>query len=95
MLHQFSHSKSGWRVEDFNLSLLVTGANRFRRLKGKYVKENVRIAIVLKPLNRNRPLDKIDEVKKKIDLGMDKDRLLARLQQTQVSRLFQFHIHSI
>ncbi|ELR24886.1 cytosolic regulator of adenylate cyclase [Acanthamoeba castellanii str. Neff] len=66
-LHQFSHIKGESSFFDFHLSLIVTGANKWRRLKG-----------------RNRRLDRIDDVKKKIDWGMDDKQLLARLQQTQI-----------
>jgi rapamycin-insensitive companion of mTOR len=66
-LHQFSHIKGESSYFDFHLSLIVTGANKWRRLKG-----------------RDRRLDRIDDVKRKIDWGMDDRQLLAKLQQTQI-----------
>jgi hypothetical protein len=34
-LHQFSHIKGESSFFDFHLSLIVTGANKWRRLKGR------------------------------------------------------------
>ena len=50
-----------------HVALIVTGANKWRRLKG-----------------RDRRLDRIDDVKRKMDWAMDEKQLLSRLQSTQV-----------
>lgn len=52
---------------DLHVALIVTGANKWRRMKG-----------------RDRRLDRIDDVKRKIDWAMDEKQLLSKLQQTQV-----------
>ncbi|KAL6050423.1 Peptidyl-prolyl cis-trans isomerase fkbp11 [Balamuthia mandrillaris] len=66
-LHQFSHNRETSNHYDFHLSLIVTGANKWRRRKG---------------MDKN--LDRIDDVKRKIDWSMDENQLTAKLKQTQV-----------
>src|SRR5207253_2908409 len=51
----------------WHLSLLLTGANKWRRVKG-----------------RDKRLDRLDDIKMKIDLGMDDVTFQNRLKETQV-----------
>lgn len=66
-LHQYHHLKHTSSFYDFHLSLIVTGANKWKRVKG-----------------RDRRLDRMDEVKMKMDFQMDFDQLKNKIQETQV-----------
>lgn len=66
-LYQYHHLKHISSFYDFHLSLIVTGANKWKRLKG-----------------RDKRLDRMDEVKLKIDFGMDIDQLKNKIQESQV-----------
>jgi hypothetical protein len=66
-LHQYHHLKHASSYDELHLSLIVTGANKWKRVKG-----------------RDRRLDRMDEVKIKIDFQMDFDQLKNKIQETQV-----------
>ncbi len=67
-LHQYHHLKhSSSFTSDFHLSLIVTGANKWKRMKG-----------------RDRRLDRMDEVRMKIDFAMDMEQFRAKIQESQV-----------
>mmetsp|Transcript_15192 Transcript_15192/g.45499 ORF Transcript_15192/g.45499 Transcript_15192/m.45499 type:complete len:1087 (+) Transcript_15192:76-3336(+) len=67
-LHQYSHIKETSQCqEEYHTSLLVTGANKWRRVKGV-----------------DRRLDRLDDVKMKIEYKMDEGTLKAKLVETNV-----------
>jgi rapamycin-insensitive companion of mTOR len=68
-LHQYMHMKETEvsSTFDFHAALLVSGANKWRRLKGK-----------------DRRLDRIEEVKLKLDWRMDESTLRAKMAATNV-----------
>lgn len=66
-LHQYHHAKHTSSFYDFHLSLIVTGANKWKRLKG-----------------RDRSLERMAQVKMKIDFAMDTDQLKLKIQETGV-----------
>jgi len=66
-LHQYHHSKHTSSFYDFHLSLIVSGANKWKRMRG-----------------RDRRLDRLDEVKLKMDSAMDLDQLKNKIQESQV-----------
>eukprot|EP01087_Luapelamoeba_hula_P013098 TRINITY_DN3724_c1_g1_i3.p1 TRINITY_DN3724_c1_g1~~TRINITY_DN3724_c1_g1_i3.p1 ORF type:complete len:982 (+),score=144.33 TRINITY_DN3724_c1_g1_i3:348-3293(+) len=67
-LHHLAHLKSRTQQGQPQGSLTVTGANKWRRIKG-----------------RDKRLDKVDDIKKKMDFSIDEKQLLVKLQQTQVT----------
>jgi len=68
-LHQYHHSKHTSSFYDFHLSLIVTGAKKWKRLKG-----------------RDRRLDRMDEIKLKIDFAMDFDELKNKIMESQITQ---------
>eukprot|EP01104_Vermistella_antarctica_P020383 TRINITY_DN869_c5_g1_i1.p1 TRINITY_DN869_c5_g1~~TRINITY_DN869_c5_g1_i1.p1 ORF type:complete len:770 (+),score=198.04 TRINITY_DN869_c5_g1_i1:303-2312(+) len=66
-LHQYSHIKGTSHTIDLPESVALTGANKWRRLKGF-----------------DRLLDRIDDVKMKMDVNMDEGAFRAKLQETGI-----------
>ncbi|KYR02655.1 cytosolic regulator of adenylyl cyclase [Tieghemostelium lacteum] len=66
-LHSFSHSKATYSLLDNSLAIGLTGANKWRRVKGQ-----------------DRRLDKIDDVKMKMDWHMDDAQFQQKVKDTQV-----------
>jgi len=71
-LHQFAHIKGSHDSEENDteqLSMIVTGAGKWRRVKGN-----------------DRRLDRIDDIKRKMDWDMDTQEVLDRIQRTEVEQ---------
>jgi len=66
-LHSYSHIKSSVGIFDSSMAIGLTGANKWRRIKGQ-----------------DRRLDKIDDVKMKMDWHMDDVQFQQKIKDTQV-----------
>eukprot|EP01132_Coremiostelium_polycephalum_P001142 gene1142-1449_t len=66
-LHSYSHIKATNNSFDSSLAIVLTGANKWRRIKGQ-----------------DRRLDKIDDVKMKMDWAMDDAQFQQKIKDTQV-----------
>ncbi|EGC39137.1 cytosolic regulator of adenylyl cyclase [Dictyostelium purpureum] len=66
-LHSYSHNKSTTTLMDSTLAIGLTGANKWRRIKGQ-----------------DRRLDKVDDVKMKMDWHMDEAQFQQKIKDTQV-----------
>ncbi|KAN0036442.1 hypothetical protein ACTFIV_001735 [Dictyostelium citrinum] len=66
-LHSYSHNKSSTTLMDSTLAIGLTGANKWRRIKGQ-----------------DRRLDKVDDVKMKMEWHMDDNQFQQKIKDTQV-----------